>query len=158
MEQVPLAPLGFAPPWTRVSVHATHLRGRHGNKCGSFSGIGASPQVSHSTMFTEENMAPEIDVIILWSIRCSLIWPVWVPPAKAHHWIHGWINPAVLNLWAADQYRSAGLKVRGHTWRINDLHYLVLFMIWNWSFILKKLPSCVEIVQLGASESWNSHR
>lgn len=53
------------------------------------------------TMTATENMAPEIDVIILQSIRCSLIWPVWLPRLKpiTAHWIHGWINPAVPNPW-----------------------------------------------------------
>lgn len=61
-------------------------------------------------MYTAENMAPEIDVIILQSIRCSVIWPVWVPRLKpiTADWIHGWINPAALNPWAADQYHSVG--------------------------------------------------
>lgn len=44
-------------------------------------------------------MPPEIDVIILQSIRCCLIWPVaWVPqlnPITAE-WIRVWINPFII--------------------------------------------------------------
>ncbi|TWW74260.1 Disks large -like protein 1 [Takifugu flavidus] len=77
----------------------------------NFGAVGGRPSVS------VENMAPEIDVIILQSIRCRLIWPVWAPllkpvtadhirhpsaihPPSIHPSIHpsiqAWINPFVV--------------------------------------------------------------
>lgn len=60
----------------------------------NFSGLRESPRVSPSSTSPVENMAPEIDVIILQSIRCSVIWPVWVPRLKPIP--ADWINPFII--------------------------------------------------------------